>query len=144
MNKTVNKGFFFIAISLAFWVTPILAEDTLSKADAAVANILFEYDEPEKFTSYVISESGFVDITFSSNTPDELYIEILKKLKSHPDIDGVLSGKITLLPLPLDFYSLDGTIKHGVTIGNYPKYLGANVAVAIVTPLLLGVSLIVG
>jgi len=49
---------------------------------------------------------------------------------------------IALLPLPLAFYALSGAIKYGITIGDYPKYLGANVAVAIVTPLLLGVSLI--
>ena len=51
---------------------------------------------------------------------------------------------IALLPLPVTFYCLNGVIKHGVTIGNYPKYLGANVVVALVTPVLLGVSLIIG
>ena len=93
MNKAVNKCFFIVALSLLIWASPILAEDALLKTDAAVADILFEYDGSEEFTSYAVRESGFVDITFPSNMPDELYIEILNKLKSHPDIDGVLAGK---------------------------------------------------
>ena len=36
-----------------------------------------------------------------------------------------------------------GAIKHGEAIGRFPRYLGANTAVAILTPLLLGVSLII-
>ncbi len=51
---------------------------------------------------------------------------------------------IALLPMPLAFFSLYGAIKYGETIGNYPQYLGANVAVTILTPLLLGISLIAG
>jgi 1,4-dihydroxy-2-naphthoate octaprenyltransferase len=51
---------------------------------------------------------------------------------------------IALLPMPLAFFSLKGAIKYGSTIGEYPRYLGANVAVAIMTPLILGVSLITG
>jgi 1,4-dihydroxy-2-naphthoate octaprenyltransferase len=53
-------------------------------------------------------------------------------------------GLVALLPMPLAFFSLAGAIKHGETIGNYPQYLGANVAVAILTPLLLGVSMMIG
>jgi len=51
---------------------------------------------------------------------------------------------IALLPMPLAFYSLGGAIKHGETIGNFPKYLGANVAVALLTSLLLGISIMIG
>jgi 1,4-dihydroxy-2-naphthoate octaprenyltransferase len=51
---------------------------------------------------------------------------------------------IALLPMPLAFFSLCGAIKYGETIGNYPQYLGANVAVSILTPLLLGVSIMIG
>jgi len=50
---------------------------------------------------------------------------------------------IALLPMPLAFFSLYGAIKYGATIGNSPQYLGANVAVTILTPLLLlGISII--
>ena len=51
---------------------------------------------------------------------------------------------IALLPMPLAFFSLYGAIKYGATIGNSPQYLGANVAVTILTPLLLGISIIMG
>jgi 1,4-dihydroxy-2-naphthoate octaprenyltransferase len=49
---------------------------------------------------------------------------------------------IALLPLPLTFFALYGAIKYGATIGKFPQYLGTNVAVTILTPLLLGVSII--
>jgi 1,4-dihydroxy-2-naphthoate octaprenyltransferase len=49
-----------------------------------------------------------------------------------------------LLPMPLAFFSLAGAIRHGENIGAFPRYLAANAAVAILTPLLLGVSLIIG
>jgi len=51
---------------------------------------------------------------------------------------------ITVLPLPLALFSLSGAIKYGKDIGSYPRYLAANVAVVILTPLLLGVSIIYG
>lgn len=73
-------------------VTTALA-DELGKADAAVANILFDYDGAQEFASYRVNEDGFVDIIFARNTPDALYSEVLNRLQNHPDIDGVLSGK---------------------------------------------------
>jgi len=51
---------------------------------------------------------------------------------------------IALLPMPLAFFSLYGAIKYGENIGKFPQYLGANVAVTILTPLLLGLSIIIG
>ncbi len=51
---------------------------------------------------------------------------------------------IALLPMPLAFFSLYGAIKYGETIGKFPQYLEANAAVAILTPLLLGISIIFG
>lgn len=53
-------------------------------------------------------------------------------------------GLIALLPIPLAFFSLAGAIKYGENIGGFPQYLGANVAVTILTPLLLGVSIMFG
>ena len=50
---------------------------------------------------------------------------------------------IALLPMPLAFFSMYGANKYGETLGYYPQYLGANVAVTLLVPLLLGVSLIV-
>ncbi len=55
-----------------------------------------------------------------------------------------LLSLIALLPTPLAFFALNGALKYGETIGNYPGYLAANVVVAVFTPVLLGVSLLVG
>lgn len=49
---------------------------------------------------------------------------------------------VALLPMPLALFALHGAIKYGETIGRYPQYLGANVAATILTPVLLGVSLL--
>ncbi len=51
---------------------------------------------------------------------------------------------IALLPMPLAFFALQGAVKYKENIGAYPQYLAANVAVTILTPLLLGVALIFG
>lgn len=51
---------------------------------------------------------------------------------------------IALLPMPLAFISLGGALKYGEAIGKFPQYLGTNVAVAVLTPLLLGLALIIG
>ena len=50
---------------------------------------------------------------------------------------------IALLPMPLAYFALSGAIKHGEAIGHYPQFLGANVAVTILTTLLLGASLVI-
>ena len=48
---------------------------------------------------------------------------------------------LTLIPVLLSFFSLYGAIKYGEKIGNHPQYLGANVVVSILTPLVLGITL---
>ena len=86
---------YLIAVVMICYIagaSPVLAEDATSKTSAAVTNILFEYDADD-FASYSIRDSGFLDITFARNTPDALYSEMLNKLKTHPDIKGVLAGK---------------------------------------------------
>jgi ABC-type sugar transport system substrate-binding protein len=82
---------FVFGVSMATLV--VAEEGPMDKADAAVANILFDYDYSEEYASYAVKEDGFVDVTFAKNTPDELYSEILNKLNNHPDINGVLAGK---------------------------------------------------
>lgn len=67
--------------------------DARSKADAAVADILFDYEGAEEFASYAVRDNGFVDITFARNMPDALYSELLAKLKHDANIPGVLAGK---------------------------------------------------
>ena len=61
-------------------------------------------------------------------------------------IEGALPmlSVIALAPLALSLYALMGAWKHSAKIGQYPQYLAANVAAAILTPLLLGISILVG
>jgi len=70
-----------------------LTADELAQADAAVANILFEYDGSEEYATYKANDDGSVDLVFASNTPDELYEDILTQLQNHPHISSVLAGK---------------------------------------------------
>ncbi len=64
-------------------------------------------------------------------------------------VAGVLTGNfpmlslIALLSMPLALFALYGAVKHGEKIGGFPQYLGANVAVTILTTLLLGISLVI-
>lgn len=55
----------------------------------------------------------------------------------------MLSG-IALLPMGFSVFSLTGAIKYSSNIGLYPQYLATNVAAAIITPLLLGISILIG
>ena len=59
-------------------------------------------------------------------------------------IEGVLPklSSIALAPLMLSSYAFIGAYKHGSKIGQHPKHLAANVAAAISTPLLLGISIV--
>jgi len=51
---------------------------------------------------------------------------------------------IALIPMGLTMFSLIGAIKHKSNIGNFPKYLAANVAATILTPFLLGLTILIG
>ena len=51
---------------------------------------------------------------------------------------------IALIPMGLSIFALVGAIKHKSNIGSFPKYLGANVAATILTPFLLGLSILLG
>jgi len=58
---------------------------------------------------------------------------------------GILSpiSMIALLPILLSLFVLIGAIKHQSNIGRYPRYLAANVVATIITPFLLGLSLLI-
>ena len=66
-----------LALLSAFSASPAWAEeDAQSKADRAVANLLFEYDGVED-RELSHSPDGLADISFASNMPDPLYSELL-------------------------------------------------------------------
>lgn len=92
--KQIIRFITALALLSALSAVPAWAgEDAQSKADRAVANLLFEYDGAEEFASYLIRPDGLADISFASNMPDALYSELLAKLQKHPDINGVIAGK---------------------------------------------------
>ncbi len=51
---------------------------------------------------------------------------------------------IALIPMVFSLFSLIGAIKYSSKIGDAPIYMGANVAAAVLTPLLLGISIVIG
>jgi 1,4-dihydroxy-2-naphthoate octaprenyltransferase len=50
-------------------------------------------------------------------------------------------GLVAVLPSALSVFAWTGAVKHGVGIGDHPRYLHANVAAALLTPLLIAVAL---
>ncbi len=55
-----------------------------------------------------------------------------------------LTALLALLPLPLTLLAWSGARRFGERIGEQPKYLAANVAASLLTPVLLGAALLVG
>jgi 1,4-dihydroxy-2-naphthoate polyprenyltransferase len=51
---------------------------------------------------------------------------------------------IALMPALFSFYAGYGAVKHGAQIGQFPRYMAANVAASILMPCLLGSGLILG
>ena len=55
-----------------------------------------------------------------------------------------LLATIALAPVVFSIYSLRGAVIYAQDIGSYPRYLGANVAATLLTPLLLAIAIISG
>lgn len=91
--KKITALITLVATLLLFSESGIAEEDKQSKADLAVANILFDYDFGSEFASYRVDENGFVDLVMASNTPSTIYSEILTRMQNHPDIDDVMASK---------------------------------------------------
>jgi len=87
--------------------------------------------------AYGINRSNMVYGLFASAIPLIIITCVLN------DLLPVMS-LIALLPMPLAYFSLYGAKKYGKTIGSHPQYLGSNVAVTILTPFLLAVSIVYG
>lgn len=69
------------------------------------------------------------------------YLSILVAIaKGYIPVPGI----IAVFPAVFSLYALSGARKYSSRIGDYPRYLGANVAAALLTPLLLGIAIIIG
>lgn len=62
-----------------------------SESEDAVAAILFEANMEN--VTYSLRSNGFVDITFGIAVPQADYIRIVERMRTHPDIPGVLAGR---------------------------------------------------
>jgi len=88
----LKRGLCVILIVLLLPTHAVLAESKNDKAYNAVTNVLFDYDGSFQYTTFKVRR-GHVDVIFAENTPDTLFVEIVAKLKKHPDIRGVLASK---------------------------------------------------
>jgi len=97
------------------------------KADASVGRNTFPI-------AFGLSKSNFVYTLFlmAAYLPILIYI-----------VNGYIPklSIIAIIPIVFSLYALHGANKYTLRIGDFPQYLAANVAAAIVTPLLLGISL---
>jgi len=61
-------------------------------------------------------------------------------------VDGYIPGLglVALIPLLFSLFALAGAVKHRSRIGEHAQYLAANVAAAILTPLLLALAMLYG
>lgn len=78
-----------IALTAALSAQPVIAGP--NEAENAVTSILF--DEGMENASYGFRGDGFVDILFGPAVPEDQYIRIVEKIRSHPDVPGVLAGR---------------------------------------------------
>lgn len=89
--RIINRSIIIVAATLMLSMN-VLA-DPLSRADAAVSEVLFGFDGSEEYATYRANDDGSVDLVFARNTPDDLYEQILNELQNHPDITSVLASK---------------------------------------------------
>ena len=99
------------------------------KADASVGRNTFPI-------AFGLSKSNFVYTLFlmAAYLPILIYI-----------VNGYIPklSIIAIIPIIFSLYAIHGANKYTSRISDFPQYLGANVAAAILTPLLLGVSIMI-
>ena len=100
------------------------------KADASVGRNTFPI-------AYGLKKSNLVYAIFMTAAYSLIVLFIVKGYIPSLSI-------IALIPMALSLFALVGAIKYSAAIGDFPRYMGANVAAAILTPLLLGVSIVIG
>ncbi|MDP2562751.1 prenyltransferase [Psychrobium sp. 1_MG-2023] len=111
-----------------------------------VNNLLLLNQYPDIEADKVVGRRHLA-ITYGVNTANIIYASFVVAT-ALAIIGGVywqmlpMTSLAALTLLPVALFSLWGAMKHREQIGLHPKYLGANVAVAIITPLLLALSLI--
>jgi 1,4-dihydroxy-2-naphthoate octaprenyltransferase len=98
------------------------------KADSSVGRNTFPI-------AFGINNSNAVYAIFTMATCSLIVIYIVKGFI--PNI-----GAIALIPLAFSLFTLVGAMSYATEIGEYPRFMGANVVAALLTPLLLGISIV--
>ncbi|HUW25673.1 MAG TPA: prenyltransferase [Gallionella sp.] len=100
------------------------------KADASVGRYTFPI-------AFGLKKSNIVYAIFMLTAYSLILLYIIKGYI--PNLSA-----IALIPMIFSVFALIGAVKYTSRIGDFPQYLGANVVAAILTPLLLGISIING
>ena len=60
----------------------------------AIDEVLFDYEKVGlEFINYRVVSQGHVSLTVDESVPDDLYVELIQKLRAHKDIRSVLAGR---------------------------------------------------
>lgn len=113
-----------------------------------INNLLLLNQYPDIKADRSVGRSTF-PIAFGINNSNGIYF-IFSIIAYSLIIVGILNKNISTLsfiaisPALLSLFAFSGALKYKSSIAEHPKYLGANVAASILTPLLLGVAIING
>jgi len=87
--------------------------------------------------AFGVKKSNFVYAAFMLAAYSVILLLIIKQ--AIPELSA-----IAIIPMALSIFALLGATKHESNIGAFPQYLAANVAATLLTPVLLGLSLVFG
>jgi len=77
----------------------VVFQVSISRADSqttldAIDEVLFDYEKVGmEFINYKVTSTGHVSLTVDESVPDDLYVELIQKLRAHKDIRSVLAGR---------------------------------------------------
>ena len=90
LTSKVKAALMILAIML---VSPACLADNRITLDA-IDEVMFDYDTiGYEFVNYKVVSEGNVSLTVDESVPDDLYVELIQRLRAHKDIRSVLAGR---------------------------------------------------
>ena len=90
LTSKVKAALMILAIML---VSPTCLADNRTTLDA-IDEVMFDYEKVGlEFINYRVVSQGHVSLTVDESVPDDLYVELIQKLRAHKDIRSVLAGR---------------------------------------------------
>jgi len=81
-----------IALAILFSASTSFADNQITLD--AIDEVLFDYDTVGmEFINYKVTSTGHVSLTVDESVPDDLYVELIQKLRAHKEIRSVLAGR---------------------------------------------------